>query len=1716
MDPGRKAMISGRRSPARDITSPRRDRNTRISKPQRQIGSSGGADSRASRHNQNQEDEQTRKWVSQEDNFVLKQAKKKADIRVREGRAKPVDWLAVILRVIDPDRDLLDDDEEAVQTDVVDPEGVFEGLNDAQFGELEADIDSYLALETNKKNKDYWQTMQIICNDRRQKLKPMGHEGRAVSSVAADVDKLLGPKTYEQLEALEDQIRIKLRSNEPIDVDYWEQLLRSLLIWKAKAKLKKVYQSVLDSRMETLREQQQEDAEGVRQKLQEMLSGPALVTEEGSDDAVNYVTTSRLARKQPNFQYSPKYDPEPLLKLRNEDKSSDMVDESVFLQKVVAERRRVLKLGYIPLRQTIAERGILSSASKPINTTNNNAPPGTHRFSAMVNEDFSQATKALYEREVARGVNENEEIFTGEESVTTLSKPQWAEKYRPRKPRYFNRVQMGYEWNKYNQTHYDHDNPPPKVVQGYKFNIFYPDLIDKAKAPTFRIIREHGRKKGESFAPAGEEDTCLIRFIAGPPYEDIAFRIVDKEWDYSAKRDRGFRSSFDKNLNNTHVHQEKYPALGIRNDSMHRNLLARNQLVSTFDSLPRTYTDQNFVIAASPPSGIQPSNYGFSTLMSVSQHQASWGMPNHTPSFDDCGNTDYYSYSSPVSGNEQEGPFLQNFTNVPRTWNLPYEPRTMDDGDTSLDTYEPSVYLVDTNKQDENVPTTSSLAYGGQGSSQDLARLSISRSPKIENKMMDSTFPSLDDHGTFRMPSTDGSEDDGHTSREMTVVDPEDQSADEPYAKLIHRALMSAPNHSMVLQEIYQWFRENTSRGSSDTKGWMNSIRHNLSMNAAFKKTERKIPGDETKKSTEWVLEEFAVKDGVQSTTRYRKGTGNKKFTRSENPAPSRQSSGRKGGICAGKTKLQRQRVNDRSDSRRSSQRIDTGRRPQLQHHTRSQAKQRHIPPLTPTTDAMASSSPYSFAKPEQYNVAYDNLYNLEDVQGVLIDDTPLFTNTPDLRCGSVALVAANPIVQTARCLVNVPRHYQKTPPCQTYNFMSSEKSWWSAARSSSEKQSCYVKSNNNESDDIPDALHKCNKEGHAIFHEGSNYTVGTALDLTFLNHIDTVLIAVDGLHNSIISDLVLRYSPEYYLFVAKFTNIVEDDINIVGASKSANVGKTTDGWDTYRTLDIVIQNSRINNRDTFTSTSYTIHLTDLTHIWSESLDRRKIVGRSLEENTSIDPSEGGQLQILLDKIKYGLGEDNDTTLTLTVNADYGRPTIVLNLEVDLPGPLEPLKWPVYLAAASPLQLTCQLTLPLLKAQHAQNREIVSLIEALREKDYVIQKLADTVETFGIELNQVFPQAGGRTGRKVDRQKVEGKVKGMGLFDLEIWRKGLGNDEILDTAGLLGDLFAREDSSGNMIRANQPTLEVSDSWWEKIRGTTFTISDAKKLSSSKIKQESKLKKSNPKPVQEKDDFQVQATPPRAVDAKKEPIIDDSTDDDLNVPSQKPQLSIIPDSFTSSQPLPIPKKIGTISSKMAPQNPPSQPSQNNQESDTATDDEPHTHREQAPIKRNPSPISAPIPASPKKGKLGKIGGKKEPPPTPVSEPFPEHEVSSLPVKAAPKKGQLGRIGGKKKAPTPVPEPEPEAGPSTANDSSPAITPIKKRKLGTIGRKASPVMKEEGSQMAKEEEERGRKEITEEVIPAREETSLERADRKREALRKELEMKAKAPVKKKRKF
>ena len=165
---------------------------------------------------------------------------------------------------------------------------------------------------------DMSQTMKIICKDRRRKTAAGLREGRGVSSVSADVDRLLGPKSYEELEVLEKQIRKKLDSNEPIDFDYWEHLLRSLKVWKARARLRRVSQTIINSRVEILRKQQQEEALSVQGKLQDILGkhlqniDPATIT------------------------YSNALDPEPSLKLRPEDKGLSSIDEKEFLSNIVS------------------------------------------------------------------------------------------------------------------------------------------------------------------------------------------------------------------------------------------------------------------------------------------------------------------------------------------------------------------------------------------------------------------------------------------------------------------------------------------------------------------------------------------------------------------------------------------------------------------------------------------------------------------------------------------------------------------------------------------------------------------------------------------------------------------------------------------------------------------------------------------------------------------------------------------------------------------------------------------------------------------------------------------------------------------------------------------------------------------------------------------------------------------------------------------------------------------------------------------------------------------------------------------------------------------------------------------------------------------------------------------------------------------------------------
>jgi hypothetical protein len=110
------------------------------------------------------------------------------------------------------------------------------------------------------------------------------------------------------------------------------------------------------------------------------------------------------------------------------------------------------------------------------------------KVKGVSNPDFEEEFEMKAREKIGIGAEEDESAAaTSKEANEQKSNTQevaianqhysWSDKYRPRKPRYYNRVHTGYDWNQYNKKHYDVDNPPPKTVQGYKLNVSFNNFL---------------------------------------------------------------------------------------------------------------------------------------------------------------------------------------------------------------------------------------------------------------------------------------------------------------------------------------------------------------------------------------------------------------------------------------------------------------------------------------------------------------------------------------------------------------------------------------------------------------------------------------------------------------------------------------------------------------------------------------------------------------------------------------------------------------------------------------------------------------------------------------------------------------------------------------------------------------------------------------------------------------------------------------------------------------------------------------------------------------------------------------------------------------------------------------------------------------------------------------------------------------------------------------
>ncbi|MES1914057.1 MAG: hypothetical protein MHM6MM_006191 [Cercozoa sp. M6MM] len=167
-----------------------------------------------------------------------------------------------------------------------------------------------------------------------------------------------------------------------------------------------------------------------------------------------------------------------------------------------------------------------------------------HRMSNRLGP-LGQAADDIYNIATRTELEEGEHLFQADEELARIDTQggriddpaarMAVRRLHARKPRFLVRVRTAFDWNRYNQAHYDKDTPPPKVVVGYKFKLFYPDLLNPSVPPKYdvKVCKD-------------DPDFCILRFRAGPPYLDVAFKIVNKEWDTHKKF--GFEARFDRGM----------------------------------------------------------------------------------------------------------------------------------------------------------------------------------------------------------------------------------------------------------------------------------------------------------------------------------------------------------------------------------------------------------------------------------------------------------------------------------------------------------------------------------------------------------------------------------------------------------------------------------------------------------------------------------------------------------------------------------------------------------------------------------------------------------------------------------------------------------------------------------------------------------------------------------------------------------------------------------------------------------------------------------------------------------------------------------------------------------------------------------------------------------------------------------------------------------------
>jgi hypothetical protein len=516
---------------------------------------------------QTKDDELFSKWVSEEDKFLFEQAKRRSEIRMKEGRGKPIDQLSIYVYGTT----------EPIAQSIQLPFAIFSTLSTRDLSELITDMREFQRMEQSPSAEQFWMDMLTVAEHEYKEKRAeaarsdptiSAAERRALESgitdqVRGSVMNILRGKSVAELDTLEAEIRKRMGTGNAFDdATYWTALLDELHPQRARARLRAAHPARVQAALTGV---PAIDAAGpsCARPPPSAASASATVSAvhgatHGEGAGGNGSTAAAAAARAEFGPDSPVMSAQ--LDARDRSFSPELValsavpEDAIVVEEAddahmlrlarddVLNRLRSGRLKHLAPPSTAAA----TAESKAAETEHADNPDGGAGGAAVRGGlvavgtvvrtgaalDDSERAVQMFRAEEQRGDGENEEPFNEDYGLGHVTYS-WASRHTPRKPRFYNRVMSGFEWNQYNRTHYDVENLPPKIIQGYKFNIFYPELANRENTPTYTLR-----------ALPEDPEYAVLRFTAGPPYEDVAFKVLNLPWLHS--RRAGYRCQFDR------------------------------------------------------------------------------------------------------------------------------------------------------------------------------------------------------------------------------------------------------------------------------------------------------------------------------------------------------------------------------------------------------------------------------------------------------------------------------------------------------------------------------------------------------------------------------------------------------------------------------------------------------------------------------------------------------------------------------------------------------------------------------------------------------------------------------------------------------------------------------------------------------------------------------------------------------------------------------------------------------------------------------------------------------------------------------------------------------------------------------------------------------------------------------------------------------------------